>query len=154
MKSISEEIIEVGGKEYTLFLNRKGVVAWEKDTEEVQSRLRELENKYSNFEQTIVSERKKANDDNPFEGLDDVDGMEDDAKLMHETFDSLYRIMLYTHHPMNRDKASEWYNQACKEYGEQQMMALGSQMINDMNDDMNTNQQELKKLKALRPTKE
>ena len=128
MKSISEEIIEVGGKEYTLFLNRKGVVAWEKDTE--------------------------ANDDNPFEGLDDVDGMEDDAKLMHETFDSLYRIMLYTHHPMNRDKASEWYNQACKEYGEQQMMALGSQMINDMNGDMNTNQQELKKLKALRPTKE
>lgn len=152
MKSISEEIIEVDGKEYTLFLNRKGVVAWEKDTAEVQSRLQELENKYSNFEEKIVSEKKKANDDNPFEGLDDVDGMEEDARLMHETFDSLYRIMLYTHHPMNRDKASEWYNKACEEYGEQQMMALGSQMISDMNVD--TNQQELKKLKALRPTKE
>lgn len=152
MKSISEEIIEVDGKEYTLFLNRKGVVAWEKDTAEVQSRLQELENKYSNFEEKIVSEKKKANDDNPFEGLDDVDGMEEDARLMHETFDSLYRIMLYTHHPMNRDKASEWYNKACEEYGEQQMMALGSQMISDMNVD--TNQRELKKLKALRPTKE
>lgn len=152
MKNMSEETIEVGGKEYTLFLNRKGVVAWEKDTEEVQSQLRDLEKKYSDFEKTIVSEKNKANDDNPFEGLEDVDGMEDDAKLMHEAFDSLYRIMLYTHHPMKRDEASEWYNKACEEYGDQQMMALGNQMISDMN--INTNQQELKKLKALRPTKE
>ena len=152
MKNMSEETIEVGGKEYTLFLNRKGVVAWEKDTEEVQKQLKDLENKYTEFEKTIVSKKSKANDDNPFEGLEDVDSMEDDAILMHESFDSLYRIMLYTHHPMNRDEASEWYNKACKEYGEQQMMALGSQMLSDMN--MDTNQQELKKLKALRPTKE
>ena len=31
-KNISEEKIEIGGVEYTLFLNRTGIVNWEKMT--------------------------------------------------------------------------------------------------------------------------
>ena len=30
MKELSKETINIGGEDYTLFLNRKGIVAWEK----------------------------------------------------------------------------------------------------------------------------
>ena len=40
-KKFSEEIIEIDGKEYTLFMNRQGVVNWEKIT-----KLKEKSQKY------------------------------------------------------------------------------------------------------------
>lgn len=41
---ISEEIIEIGGKEYTLFLNRKGITTWENKTN-ISSKALELQKK-------------------------------------------------------------------------------------------------------------
>ena len=37
MKEFSKEIIEIDGKEYTLFLNRLGVVAFERYTEKLSN---------------------------------------------------------------------------------------------------------------------
>ena len=48
MKELSKEIIEVNGKEYTLFLNRKGLVAWEKITNATKLG-KQIEDKYSNL---------------------------------------------------------------------------------------------------------
>ena len=46
MKEFSKETIEIGGKEYTLFLNRAGIVAWEKFCKEYQKKTIEMQEKY------------------------------------------------------------------------------------------------------------
>lgn len=150
MKNFSEETIEVNGVEYTLFLNRKGVVAWERDAKEWQEELQNVQNKYSNLE---LESRQKEENDNPFEGLDDVDNLEEAKKLTNQVYESLYRIMLYTHHPLNRTEAHEWYENAISEYGDEQILNLAVQMLQDANDNKVSKETELKKLKALRQAK-
>lgn len=151
MKNISE-IVEVNGNEYTLFLNRKGVVAWERDSKEAQEKLVKLQGKYSNLMNEL---EEKTDADDPFVGLDELDEIEEDKKIMTESFKSLYWIMLYTNHKMSRKDASEWYDNACKEYSEEKIIALANQMIEDANTDIlsDSNNGELKNLKALRPTR-
>lgn len=156
MKNLSEEIIEVGGKEYTLFLNRKGLVAWERETKDKQEQIQSLQNKYQVITEELESTDKSKSDD-PFEGLDKLDELGDidkDTQLTIDTFKSLYWIMLYTHHKMSKEEVEKWFDEAIKEYGVVQLMELGNQMLRDINiDSMIQDQDNLKKLKALRPTK-
>ena len=72
MKELSKEIIEIGGKEYTLFLNRKGIVAWEKYTRQEEEKYQELQKKYASLDLDNIIENFDELDDktNPFEGLE------------------------------------------------------------------------------------
>lgn len=148
MNEISKEKIEVGGVEYTLFLNRKGVVALEKFCKENLVEITELQEKYNK----LLNETKKVeldDDTDPFEGMENIEDMEKDSQVVSETFKYLYWIMLYTEHKFSISKASEIYEEACKEYGETQLILLGQQMIEDMNKNM-VQSTELKNLAALR----
>lgn len=154
MRELSEETIEVGGKRYKLFLNRKGIVAYERDSKD----LYELANKSvlnrDNLEEELTSKKhEKADNDDPFEGLDGVDEIITDYELSKKLLVSFYRIALYKYHPMTRTEATDWVNQAIKEYGLEQLAELCKQMVDDANTDDITNPDDLKKLKALRQTK-
>ena len=59
--------------------------------------------------------------------------------------------MLYTNHKLEFEDANKLYDDAIKEYGEAQLIALAVQMINDINDNKFEEQQEPKKLQALKP---
>ena len=149
MKEISTEIINIDGKDYTLYLNRKGIVAWEKYTQKEKEKLKDLENKYKDFEDNIEDFDELDNNTNPFEGIDDI---EDDAQFVIKIYERLYWIMLYTHHQLKIDEAKELYAKAQKEYGDEQLILLGKQMVEDVNTNQNQSE-ELKNLTALRPTK-
>ena len=60
--------------------------------------------------------------------------------------------MLYTEHKFNEKEASDLYDKAIKEYGEDQIYSLASQMISDTTQD-NISKKEVKNLAALRPKK-
>lgn len=148
MKEISNERIEISGVEYTLFLNRQGLVAWEKFCREENQKIQELQEKYKD----INTDVEITDDTNPFEGLEEYDNLEEDTELISTTFRRLYWIMLYTNHKLNITDASKLYDEACKEYGETQVIELAQQMIEDMNIDK-VSKTELKNLTALRPKK-
>ena len=154
MKELSKETIEIGGKEYTLFLNRKGIVAWEKYTKQEEEKYQELQKKYASLDlDKIVNNFDELDDKtNPFEGLEEIDDMESDKELLIKLYERLYWIMLYTKHKLSISEAKELYDQARKEYGDEQIVLLGKQMIDDVNNDPNQNEN-LKNLKALRPRK-
>jgi len=154
MKELSKEIIEIGGKEYTLFLNRKGIVAWEKYTKQEEKKYQELQKKYASLDlDKIVNNFDELDDKtNPFEGLEEIDDMDSDKELIIKLYERLYWIMLYTEHKLSISEAKELYDQARKEYGDEQVVLLGKQMIDDVNNDPNQNEN-LKNLKALRPKK-
>lgn len=62
--------------------------------------------------------------------------------------------MLYTEHKLSVNQANELYDKAILEYGEEQLIELGRQMIEDTNmDKVSKNKENLKNLTALRPTK-
>ena len=90
MKEFSKEIIEIDGQEYTLFLNREGIVAWEKFCKKEQKEVEKLQEKYKN----IVSDEAVSitEDTNPFEGIEDIDN---DAETVSIMYERLYWIMLY-----------------------------------------------------------
>lgn len=144
MNEISKERIEISGVEYTLFLNRKGLIAWEKFCKEENKKIQEMQDKYSNIEDANITDET-----NPFSGIEEV---EEDSKTISTTFRRLYWIMLYTEHKLSITKANELYDEAIKEYGETQLIELAQQMIEDMNID-NVSKTELKNLTALRPKK-
>ena len=148
MKNLSEEVINIGGKDYTLFLNRKGVLAWEKYAGEENSKVAEIQNQMDNIFNGKNAEIKKGL--NPFDDIDEPNGDEND-KLVSQSYRKLYWIMLYTHHKLEFEDANKLYDEAIKEYGEAQLVALGVQMINDINDNKFEEQQEPKKLQALKP---
>lgn len=154
MKELSKETIEIGGKEYTLFLNRKGIVAWEKYTKQEEEKYQELQKKYASLDlDKIVNNFDELDDKtNPFEGLEEIDDMDSDKELLIKLYERLYWIMLYTEHKLSISEAKELYDQARKEYGDEQVVLLGKQMIDDVNSDPNQNEN-LKNLKALRPKK-
>ncbi len=146
MKEFSKEIINIGGVDYTLFLNRKGIIAWENITKALRKKS-QLEETLNDINQEIV-----INDgDNPFEisKVDEVLSAEDEAI---EYYAKLYWIMLYEEHKLDYSKAKELFEKAIDEYGLDALGDLALQMIEDANTNKNENK-ELKKLAALRPKK-
>ena len=152
MKEIGKEIVEIGGVEYTLFLNRKGIIAWEKYAQKEADIVTKM---HEELKSVSLEEEKIEENTNPFEGLDVLDNIEEKKAATTAYYQKLYWIMLYENHKFSLEKAKEIYNEACKEYGEEQIIQLGNQMIEDANKDLiqEQEQNELKKLKALRPTK-
>lgn len=147
MNEISKERIEISGVEYTLFLNRKGLVAWEKYCKEENEKIKDLQEKYKDFQDVEINDNT-----DPFAGLENLDDMDEDSKLLSNSFKKLYWIMLYTEHKLSITKSNELYEEACKEYGETNIIALAEQMIEDINKD-NISNTKLKNLTALRPKK-
>lgn len=147
MKEFSKEIIEIDGQEYTLFLNREGIVAWEKFCKKEQKEVEKLQEKYKN----IVSDEtfNITEDTNPFEGIEDIDN---DAETISIMYERLYWIMLYTEHKFTPTQAKELYDKAVAEYGEEQIILLGNQMIEEANKD-SVNKKNLKNLAALKSKK-
>ena len=148
MKDFSKEIINIDGEDYTLFLNRKGIIAWEKYANEENSKLSEISKKYDNI---LDTNAEITDDTNPFENIEDI---EEDVNTVSNTYKKLYCIMLYENYKFSLSKASELYDKAVEEYGEGQIIALGNQMIEDANiDKFAKDNSELKNLTALRPKK-
>lgn len=148
MKEFSKEIIEIGGKEYTLFLNRKGIITWEKITNAIE-KASEIEQKYQDVSEITVEEIEIKDGDNPFELADNINlSIEEDTKKMMEIYKKLYWIMLYENHKLDYKDVDTLWQTAIEEYGEQQLIELAYQMVEDANTDKTEN---LKNLKALRP---
>lgn len=148
MKEFSKEIIEIDGKEYTLFLNRKGIVAWEKYAKEENARATELQEKYKEFE--LEEDLEITDETNPFETATDVD--KEDTEILSKSYRKLYWIMLYENHKLSFSKANELYDLAIKEYGEVQLIQLATQMIQSANFNQMGDTNEIKKLPALKPS--
>lgn len=158
MKEFSKEVIEIDGKEYTLFLNRLGVVAFEKYTETMKKNVQDMVED--------VKKLAKENDGKEIEITPDTNPFEDDfmkkseelldkaEKNALETSQRLYWILLYTEHKFSLEEARELYNKACIEYGSEQVDALGMQMLEEVHINKFENEnKELKNLKALHQPK-
>lgn len=154
MKDISTNIIEIDGKEYTLFLNRKGIVAYERYCIEENKRIEDFQNKYKNLLNKIEEEGSVeiSKDTDPFQDLDEIDDMLDDVKFVINKFRKLYWIMLYENHHLSFDEVNELFDKAVEEYGENQLVELGQQMIEEVQENK-FEDKELKNLKALKPKK-
>lgn len=143
-KSFSEEIIEIDGKEYTLFVNRIGVVNWEKATK-LKDKSKYYEDKYANSDK----EEYEFNDDiNPFEG--DMKDLEEDEKTLIDVYSKFYWMALYKNHKLSVADANSLFEKALEEYGIEQLADLAQQMLENINSNNNKN---LKNLKALKSTK-
>lgn len=144
MKEFSQEYIEIDGAEYALFLNRAGILAWEryaKKENESVFKLRELYNELSNEKEVEITDET-----DPFK---DTDSLLEMSELTLNSYRKLYWIMLKVPY----SKASELFDKAIEEYGREQVIALGDQMVRDANTDRVTKENtEIKKLAALRPT--
>lgn len=150
MKEFSKEVIEIAGEEYTLFLNRKGIIAWEKFAKEENEKSQQLQKKYKDF---ILDEKIEITDGtNPFENLEEIDDMESDTAVVSKSFRKLYWIMLYENHKLSLNEVNNLYDKAIKEYGEQQLIQLATQMIEEANINKMEEPTELKKLPALKPS--
>ena len=150
MKEFSKETINIDGVDYTLFLNRKGIVAWESITKaskkqnSLKSKLEEL-----NIESEKEIEIKSG--DNPFEisGAEAILETEEETKQYYK---KLFWIMLYENHKLDYKDVETLFAKAESEYGYQSLIELSLQMIEDVNINQSENN-ELKKLTALRPKK-
>lgn len=148
MKEFSKEIINIDGVDYTLFLNRKGIVAWERITQARKNK-NELENKIKNLKFDEELEIKSG--DNPFEisGADAIIEAEEQSKVYYK---KLFWIMLYENHKLDYTDVEILFDKAEKEYGYESLIELSIQMLDDANINQSENN-ELKKLTALRPKK-
>lgn len=154
MNELSKEIITIGEVDYTLFLNRKGIVAWEKFSKSEKEKYDALRDKYKDFVQSANEEVDFSTLDdntNPFAGLEEIEDFDQDKAYLSSIYKRLYWIMFYTYHQLSIKDAANLYDEACKEYGEEQVIALAVQMIEDVNKDPNP--QKLKNLAALKPKK-
>ena len=151
MKEFGKEIINIDGKDYTLFLNRKGILTWEKITNAI-NKATEIEKKYDKIENIGSNEDVEIKDgDNPFELADNINTQyEEDTKQMLIMYKKLYWIMLYEEHKLDYKDVEVLWDKAVEEYGEDQLVELAFQMIEDANTNRTEN---LKNLKALRPKK-
>lgn len=148
MKEFSQEIIEIGGVEYTLFLNRAGILAWErysqKENEEVYN-LNELYNKINNEKEVVITDET-----NP---LEDAETLLKSEEGTLNSYKKLFWILLSTNHKTPYSEALKLFDKACEEYGRTQVIALEDQMMSDANTDRVSENTELKKLTALRQMK-
>ena len=142
-KKFSEEIIEIGGVEYTLFINRQGIVNWEKYT-----KLSEKSEKYKDKYIDSKEDTFELTDD--FDPFGDNDSLEEDEKEMLDIYSKFYWIALYTNHKFTISQANQLFEQAIEEYGLDQLADLAQQMLDSVN---TNNNQNLKNLKALKPKK-
>lgn len=152
MKNFSKEIIEIDGTEYTLFLNREGIVSFEKYSRAEKKKLEEIKNEIIEFAKN-QKEVEITDDVNPFEDneISEKEKIIDaTAEAQTNLYKRLYWIMLYTEHKLPISKANELFDKACEEYGEEQIIALADQIMEDANSNR-VNKDELKKLPALRP---
>lgn len=148
MKEFSKEIINIDGVDYTLFLNRKGIVAWENITKATK-RQNELRDKIKGLKSDEEIEIKAG--DNPFEisGADDILEAEEQSKTYYK---KLFWIMLYENHKLDYKDVEVLFDKAVTEYGYESLIELSLQMLEDANINQSENN-ELKKLTALRPKK-
>lgn len=148
MKEFSKEIIDIGGVNYTLFLNRKGIVAWERITRASQKQ-EELRTKIKGLNDDNELDIKDG--DNPFEisGADAILEAEEQSKTYYK---KLFWIMLYENHKLDYKDVEVLFDKAVTEYGYESLIELSLQMVEDANINQNENN-ELKKLTALRPKK-
>ena len=154
MKELSTEIINIDGVDYTLFLNRKGIMAWEKYSKSEKDKVSELRQKYENIIKDNGVDNFEGLDDNtdPFEGLEEIDNLQSDIDYLNNIYGRLYWIMFYTNHKFSISEANKLYQKACDEYGNEQVILLARQMVDEVNTDPDKGKQ-LKNLAALKPTK-
>ena len=144
-KNFSEVIIEIDGKEYTLFVNRAGVTNWEKATK-LKEKSKEYELKYMNVNQD--SNYEFSDEINPLEG--DFEDLDEDEKVLIDVYRKFYWMALYQYHKLSIKDASDLFDKALEEYGIEQLAELAQQILEDIN---TNNNQNLKNLKALKSTK-
>lgn len=155
MKEFSQEIIEIDGKQYTLFLNRKGLVSWENMTK-VQKQAARLEGKYKNVEKKIDDEEPIDVDGNanPFDYAgNEVDSLDEDEALIRDIYIKFYWIALYENHKMSLEEVTKLFEKAEEECGIEEIVTVANELIESINKNKNGNT-ELKKLKALNQTKQ
>jgi hypothetical protein len=154
MKTFSEEKIEIAGNEYVLFLNRKGIVSWEKITT-LQKQAKEMEKKYEMYVELSETDTpiEVKDGDNPFEisGGNEVDDLTADEEKLKDIYVKFYWIALYENHKLPISEVKALFQKAEEEYGLEQLIGLANQMVEDANTDRYG--AKTKKLKALRPTK-
>ena len=154
MKEFSTETIEIDKKEYTLFLNRKGIVSWENITK-VSKKATELQDKYKGIVDKLQTDDPidVPDDANPFDYAEDsANDITEDTEILREIYIKFYWIALYENHKLSLSEVSDLFEKAEKEYGFEQLIQLANQMIEDANIDKFENK-ELKKLTALHQTK-
>ena len=149
MNGISRETIEIDGKEYKLFLNRDGIVAWELYSNKEKAQVREQYNELEPLMSKFTDEKIIENETNPIENAKKVSEINDEDARAIELYKKLYWIMLSTDQKMTYKEASELIDKAIKEYGAEQIILLGVQMLQDANTDKFKNN-DIKNLPALR----
>lgn len=149
----TEEIIEIGGKEYTLFLNRKGMVNWENKTQFVRKMQETTQNTNEILDKLDI---EITDETNPFEMYDDFKEEDElsqkEVDEITEMYALLYWVMFYTHHKFTVKQAREIFDQAVEEYGINQIVELGNMMMENANKDISPKKQ-LKNLLAQKPMK-
>ena len=153
--NFSEEHIEIDGTDYTLFLNRKGIISWENITK-VSKKAEQMEKKYKDAKilSTTDKDIKVEDNANPFEfaGTSEFDDIEKDEALLKEIYIKFYWIALYTNHKLSVSETTNLFDKAEEEYGIEQLVSLANKMIEDANTNKYGNKK-LKKLAALNQTK-
>lgn len=145
MNKVSEVIIEIDGKEYTLWINRAGIVNWEKATK-LQSTAKDLDERYKNIDLKNGEVSEEDFEANPF-GENDYDA---DEEHLIDIYRKFYYMALFKNHHLSKQEASDLYDKALEEYGIDQLGQLAVKMIEEANTNRNSN---LKNLKALQSTK-
>lgn len=150
MNGFSNEVIEIEGKEYTLFLNRAGIVAIEKFTREEKLKVESLQKIVDDVETGSIVQI--TDDTDPLAGLEDM--VDSSMKIQKDTYKKIFWIMLRTAQKIPFSEACRLYDAAYQEYGNQ-VDKLIEQMMSDVNEDRITpeDNKNVKNLKALRPTK-
>ncbi len=148
MNDFSKEVIEIDGVEYTLFLNRVGMIAIEKYIAKEQKQLEELQNLANGVNS---GETLEINDDvDPLAGLEDISDVEG---IKTNIYKKMFWVMLSTTHKLSYSVACELYDKAVETYGNQVDLLL-DQIVQDTNINKVTKDENknVKNLKALRPT--
>lgn len=136
MNKVSEEIIEIDGKEYSLFLNRDGIVAWELYSQREQKKAKEKFDELKPYIEKVANNEFNVNDDvDPLKIGEEINSVSNGEQETVELYRILYWIMLSKNHHFKFEEASKLFDKAIEEYGTEQIILLGVQMINDANVD-------------------
>jgi len=149
-KQKCQEVIEIDDKEYSLFLNRQGMISLEKYCGKNLNMLTEKYNFLITEKEEKISD-EVTDDTNPFDDID-IKIEDKDEQVSDEILNRTYWILLWTNHKLPISKVEELMKSAVKEYGAVQLIALVNQMVRDITEDPNPIG-DLKNLKALKPMK-